>query len=510
MQIIDWPTDKLVPYARNPRKNDHAVSRLAGLIREFGFVVPILAKSDGTVIDGHLRLKAAIQLGLASVPVLVADGWTEEQVKAFRLSVNKSAEWAEWDLDLVLVELEELTLAGVDLELIGFGDVALEDMGLTLDGDEPAVVSDNESETPEPPANPVSVEGDVWLLGDHRIMCGDSTDAGSVAILMAGGIASLVHADPPYGMGKESDGVQNDNLYRDKLTDFQMAWWKAARLFVADNASAYVWGNPVELWRLWYGGLSQSERMTFRNEIVWVKTQREGGDPHAIGKTSAEMRSYPPATERCLFFVLGEQGFNNNSDNYWDGWDGVLGYLQGEAEKCGLTPAKLKKICGVGMFSHWFTKSQWVFIPEQHYLALQREYDGFKREYDGLKREFYATRAFFDNAHENMTDVWQFPRVQNDERHGHATPKPVKMIERAMRSSLPSGGLCYEPFSGSGTTIIAAEQTGRKCYAMEISPDYVDVAVKRFIKATGKIACLAGSGGKTFEQVAAERGVVLE
>jgi len=157
MQVTEWPTGKLIPYARNPRKNDHAVSRMAGVIREFGFRVPILAKSDGTVIDGHLRLKAAIALELATVPVVVADDLTEEQIKAFRLSVNKSAEWAEWDLDLLLVEVEELKLADFDMGLIGFDDVSLGEMGITIDDTDPCgVENDDEVDVPEPPANPVS------------------------------------------------------------------------------------------------------------------------------------------------------------------------------------------------------------------------------------------------------------------------------------------------------------------------------------------------------------------
>ena len=158
------------------------------------------------------------------------------------------------------------------------------------------------------------------------------------------------------------------------------------------------------------------------------------------------------------------------------------------------------------MGKHYFTKSQWMFPTEEAYKKLQafgkgdafkrehdafkREHDELKREHDELKREFYGTRAYFDNAHDNMTDVWKFNRVTGEERHGHATPKPIEMMARAIKSSTQDGGLLVEPFLGSGSTLIAAEQLGRKCYGMEISPAYCDVIVKRWENLTKKQAVL--------------------
>jgi DNA modification methylase len=151
------------------------------------------------------------------------------------------------------------------------------------------------------------------------------------------------------------------------------------------------------------------------------------------------------------------------------------------------------------MGGHYFTKSQWCFPTEEAYKKLQafgkgnafkREHDELKREHDELKREFYATRSYFDNTHDNMTDVWDFGRVTGEERHGHATPKPVEMMARAIKSSTKDSGLLIEPFLGSGSTLIAAEQLGRKCYGMEISPAYCDVIVKRWQNLTGKKAVL--------------------
>jgi hypothetical protein len=226
--------------------------------------------------------------------------------------------------------------------------------------------------------------------------------------------------------------------------------------------------------------------MTMRNEIVWAKG-------HGQGVASECHRMFPTATERCLFFMLGEQGFNNNADNYWEGWDSVVNYLRAEKEKTGWDIAKFKRLAGHSETSgcHWFDKSQWMFPTKEVYESWQRaarEHDAFKREHDDLKREFYATRAYFDNTHDNMTDVWEFPRVTGEDRHGHATPKPVQMIARAIMSSSRLGSVVVEPFLGSGTTLIAAEQLGRKCYGMEISPAYCDVIVKRWETLTGKQA----------------------
>jgi len=506
MQQFDhWSIDRFIDYARNPRKNDHAVDSIASAIKEFGFRVPVVVQSDGTVVDGHLRLKAARKLGIDEIPVLLADDMTDAQIKAFRLSVNKMAELADWNTELLSLELEELQGMDFDLDLTGFdADFILpeETEGLT---DEDAV--------PEAPEEPVTVEGDIWVLGDHRVMCGDSTSIDAVEKLMGGELSILLHADPPYGMGKEKDGVLNDNLYRDKLDAFQMEWIKAFRLYMADNASVYIWGNAEDLWRLWYvGGLKDSERLTFRNEIIWEKGAFGSGGGTGVGQ--AIQRSYFPATERCLFFMLGEQGFNNNADNYFEGWDSVVNYLDNEKTKAGLTIKVCKRLAGHSEKSgcHWFDKSQWSFPTEDVYNswkthcqqnnidAFKKEYNELKKEYSELKKEFYATRAYFDNTHENMTDVWNYQRVTGEDRHGHATPKPVDMMERIMKSSAPENSIVVEPFLGSGSTLIACEKTNRKCYGMELDPKYCDVIINRWQDFTGKSAILERTG-QSFNEI---------
>jgi DNA modification methylase len=499
-----WPLDKFIEYARNPRKNDHAVDKIAAAIHEFGFRVPMLAKSDGLIVDGHLRLKAARKLGLESVPVMLADDMTDVQIKAFRLSVNKMAELADWDDELLALELTELGDLGFDLDLTGF---TLDEIAALTPEIIPEGLTDEDA-VPEVPGVPVTVLGDVWLCGSHRVMCGDSTSIDAVERLMDGQKAQLLHADPPYGMGKENDGVQNDNIYGDNLDAFQMNWWTTFRCVLENNASAYIWGNSEGLWRLWYvGGLKASERITFRNEIAWDK----GG---AQGMRSNTNRMFPTTSERCIFFMLGEQGFNNNADNYWEGWEPIRSYLETEMNKCG-GQKKWKAALSNRMGTHYFTKSQWQFPTKEAYEKLQafakgngfkrdydelkRDHDDLKRDHDELKREFYGTRAYFDNLHDSMTDVWQFGRVTGEERHGHATPKPVAMMARIMESSLPPGGLCVEPFGGSGSTLMGAEKTGRICYTMELTPAYVDVICKRWMAFTGKQATLE-SDGRTFAE----------
>jgi len=202
--------------------------------------------------------------------------------------------------------------------------------------------------------------------------------------------------------------------------------------------------------------------------------------------------------------MLGEQGFNNNVDNYWEGWEPIRSRLEADCRKMGWGPKDIERICGVGMYARWFTKSQWEFIPQKHYEKLQaaakasdftanyevfnEEYEAFKADYEQLRDAFYETRAYFDNTHDNMTDVWMFPRVLGDDRYGHETPKPVDMIVRVVKSSCKVGGTVYDPFSGTGTTIIASEKLGRTCYAMEIEPKYAQVTIERWEQYTGNKA----------------------
>jgi hypothetical protein len=192
-----WTIDRLVFYARNPRKNDAAVDRMCSSIREFGFKVPVLARSDGEVVDGHLRLKAARKLGswpggdTTGIPVILCDEWTPAQVKAFRLMVNRSVTWADWDEQLLALEIQELSAADFDLSLTGFDPKEIDDLLLVQDDD------DRANAIPPAPENPVSRLGDLWLCGKHRVLCGDSTSAEAVALLLGDRKPVLMVTDPP-------------------------------------------------------------------------------------------------------------------------------------------------------------------------------------------------------------------------------------------------------------------------------------------------------------------------
>jgi DNA modification methylase len=510
-------TDSLNEYDGNSKTHDaKQVSKLCESIKKFGFNNPILVDSDGVLIAGHGRLMAARELGLEEVPVIELGHLTDQQRRAYVIADNKLAELSDWDQDALARELSALAEFEFDTTSLGFTDKSLNSImaaaktatagGLTDPNAAPVVDDDVTHE--------VSREGDIWILGDHRVMCGDSTSAEMVGKLMAGEKADLIHADPPYGMGKQKDGVENDNLYKEHLDEFQMGWWVAFRQYANDNASAYIWGNAPDLWRLWYRRLEQTEEMLLRNEIVWDKKS-------IPGMKSDLMTQYAITTERCLFIQIGKQFLGNvNTEDYPEEWDVVRGYLAEEAEKVELTSKRLQEVCGVGMYSHWFTKSQFCLIPNGQYDKLQAEFpDNFRRPWAELKADWVTVRgrargvineklgivrSYFDNAHDIMRDVWEFKRVVGDERHGHATPKPVDMMNRVMLSSLQEGGICAEPFAGSGSTLMGAEMTDRRCFTMELQPKYVDVVVRRWCAYTGKPAILEGDG-RNFDQIRDDR-----
>ena len=189
--VEQWPLDRLVEYERNPRRNDHAVEQTAMAIRTFGFRVPILARSSGEIVDGHLRLKAARFLGLTTVPVLLADDLTEQQGRAFRISVNKIADLAQWDMDLLAAELRSLQVDDFPLDIIGFSDTELAGLLDTTAGETEA------DAVPPLQSREISRPGDVWLLGRHRLVCGDCTEPQSVAMALNGVQPHLMVTDPP-------------------------------------------------------------------------------------------------------------------------------------------------------------------------------------------------------------------------------------------------------------------------------------------------------------------------
>ena len=473
MKIEQIKASKLKPATYNPRQiSTKQYKDLSKSIATFGLVDPIIVNKDFTVIGGHQRLKVLNEMQTDTIPCVVLD-LSKEKERELNVRLNKNT--GDFDIDILANEFD------ID-ELVDWG---FKHIDLDINIDKITEGNTEDDHIPEVKESRVKL-GDVWQLGKHRLMCGDSTKESDVKKLMNGDKAELLHADPPYGMGKEKDGVLNDNLYKEKLDTFQLEWFKTFRPYLDDNGSCYIWGNAEDLWRLWYSLLKDSERLTFRNEIVWDKK-------YGLGMSSEQHRMFPTVTERCLFFMIGEQGFNNNADNYWEGWDFMVNYLKEEKSKSKLTIKELKKIAGHSENSgcHWFDKSQWGMPTKEVYnswknYCKENNIDAFKKDYEELKKAFYDTRAYFNNTHDNMTDVWNYERVSGKERHNHATPKPVEMMERIIKTS--SKKKVIEPFLGSGSTLIACEKTNRVCYGMELDTKYCDVIIERWEQFTGQKA----------------------
>lgn len=279
-EIQTWNIDRLVPYARNPRKNDVAVDRMCGSIREFGFKIPVLARSDGEVVDGHLRLKAGRKLGITEVPVVLCDEWTPAQVKAFRLMVNRSVTWAAWDEELLALELADLKESAFDLSLTGFGTKELDDLlAFRADDDADAI--------PPLPEVPVSRAGDLWLCGPHRVLCGDATSKEVVSKLLGDRKPFLMVTDPPYGIELDSEWRDRAGLngcgpaeasYMKKRTaghtettisgDTRADWSEAFEL-VPSLQIAYVWHASIFTREVLNGLLRIG--FLYPQQIIWNK-----------------------------------------------------------------------------------------------------------------------------------------------------------------------------------------------------------------------------------------------
>lgn len=274
LAIEYWPLERLKPYEKNPRLNDKAVPRIVASIREFGFAVPILARADGEVIDGHLRLKGAIAEKLATVPVIPCDGWSDAQVKAFRLMVNRSVSWADWDTDALALEFAELKALDFDLTLTGFDQKELVSFMASTS-------NEAEDDVPPVPETPVSRAGDLWVLGSHRLLCGDSTNAADVERLMDGKKAGLMNTDPPYGVGYANDerphpGVAKPRVAKDELRDeglqrFLESAFAAAKSVLIDNAAWYLWHAHLTQGFFAAAAAAAAAHVILHRQIIWVK-----------------------------------------------------------------------------------------------------------------------------------------------------------------------------------------------------------------------------------------------
>ena len=475
----------LKPYEKNPRKNDEAVKYVAESIRRFGFNVPIVIDKDNTIVCGHTRWKASKQLKLKTVPCIMKDDLTDEQIRAYRLADNRVAEKAEWDLALLDTELAEIET--IDMTLLGFDDKE--------DETPQEVVEDDFDE--EPPAEPKSKYGDLYQLGRHRLMCGDSTKIDDVEKLMGGNKADMVFTDPPYGMKKENEGVANDNLNFDDLLAFNKEWIPLSFSALKENGSWYCWGIDEPLMDIYaeiLKPMQKNKQIAFRNLLTWDKGNGQG-------QLASEFRMYPIADEKCLFVMCGGdsvQGFCVNQDDYSENMDKVRLYLEAEIKKLNQSDKVIAHALGYKdgrTVNHWWSKSQFALPTRENYEALRKygksvlkDYDFLKKDYDELKKDFYEGRSYFDNTHDNQNNVWHFDRAGKTERVGHSTPKPIALCSRAIKSSSREDEIVLDLFGGGGSTLMACEQLNRKCFMMELEPQWVDVIINRWETFTGKKA----------------------
>jgi DNA modification methylase len=481
------------PNPKNPRIiKDDKFKKLVQSIKDFPEMMekrPMVCVTDVDKkiypLGGNMRLKAIQELGHKEIPdtwVMLADSWTQEQRNEFTIKDNVG--FGEWDWDSLANEW--------DTE-------KLDNWGLDVPGFEPEVLEAEEDDfaAPEGGVETDIVLGDLFEIGEHRLLCGDSTDSDQVDLLMNGQKADMAHNDPPYGMKKEKEGVLNDNLNYNDLLDFNREWIDLQFMHLKENGSWYCWGIDEPLMDIYSEILKPyiaEQKLTFRNLITWFKNPSGLGD----GQNNPFARSYGIITEKCLFAMMGVQGFNNNQDNYFDKWETIRIYLEQEIKKLNESDGKIAAALGYKdgrTVNHWWSKSQWSMPTEGNYYALReyakgknveafkKEYEEIKKEYEEIKKEYYSSRAYFDNTHDKMTEVWQFDRhVRQGDEGGHATPKPIPLCERAIKSSCPDNGLVLDMFLGSGSTMVAAHQLKRKCYGMELDPKYCQVIVDRMKK----------------------------
>ena len=498
------------PHPDNP--NTHPVEQLEVLVEVFkknGIRQPIkISTLSGYIISGHGRLAAARLAGMSVFPAEYQDYKDSKAEMEDLLGDNKIAELSEINADLLKQAVENSGLENLDLKNIGF---SLDEINSIFDIKKEIDHALGDSMPADEDIEQRAKRGDIWQLGNNRLMCGDSTSRADVERLMNGQKADMVFTDPPYGMKKEKDGVLNDNLNFDDLLEFNKKWIPLTFDLLKDVGSWYCWGIDEPLMDIYSNiikPLIRQQKATFRNLITWNKGNGQG-------QNSPDFRMYPIADEKCLFVMCGVQGFNNNADNYFEGWEPIRDYLLNSRLAMGWDVPTMKRIVGHSDLSrdHWTSKSQFSMPTEKVYNALRDEAerqrqekgidnDAFKREYDDIKREYYSTRAYFDNTHDNMNNVWHFERTSQKEREltgGHATPKPIALCARAIKSSSREGELVVDVFGGSGSTLIACEQLNRKCYTMELDEHYVDVIITRWETLTGEQAVLIESGSETKE-----------
>lgn len=424
MTIYEKRIEELKPYDNNPRKNEAAIEAVAASIKEFGFKVPIVIDASGEIIAGHTRLKAAKLLGLPSVPCIVADDLTPEQIKAFRLADNKTAELAEWDDELLKAELE--AIAEIDMSIFGFPPEELEPDEITEDEFE---------EEPEEDEEPKTKRGEIYQLGRHRLMIGDSTNPADVALLMNGEQAALCVTDPPYNVDYDAKerslmavrvnnritegkltGIENDKMKEGDFLAFLTKAFNNMRDALKPGAAFYIWHSASETRNFWEA--TKAAGLEVRQQLIWVKNM----------------------------FVIGRQDYHWKHEPCLYGWkDGAAHYFINDR-----------------------TQDTIILDEAPNFSKMKRE------EAIELLRKIYEEQPQ-SVIYENNTG----------KRDLHPTMKPVNLFGKLIKNSSRQGETVIDLFAGSGTLIIAAEQLNRAAYVMEYEPKYADIIIKRFEEFTG-------------------------
>jgi len=502
MRIEKISIDKIKMYENNAKEHpDWQIEGLSETIKKIGYRSPIIVDENNMILAGHGRYMALKKLGYGDVQVVRHTDLTEEDKKAYMIADNQYTLNTGFNMEMLKQEIEELESVDFDTSLLGFDEIELQEImedEIEETAEDNQEVAEDDAELEEP-KNIVIKSGDLIELGKHRVMCGDSTDSKQIKLLLNNEKAHLVFTDPPYGMKKEKDGVTNDNLNFYDLLEFNKKWIPLSFENLTENGSWYCWGIDEPLMDIYSNLLKpkiENNEITFRNLITWDKGTGQG-------QNSELTRMYATADEKCLFVMNGVQGFNTNSDNYFEGWEPIRLYLLEQRNKCGWDIPTMKMIAGHSDKSrdHWTDKSQWNLPTKDVYLkfqkwaiennvdAFKKEYEELKKEYEKIKSKFYDSRAYFNNTHDNMNNVWHFDRVvgKNRKEAGeHATPKPVELCARAIKSSSRENEKVLDLFGGSGSTLIACEQLNRKAYLMELETKWVQVIIERYLKFTGE------------------------
>lgn len=445
------PIEAIKPYPGNPRVNDDAVDAVAASLKEFGFRQPIVVDAEGVIIVGHTRWKAAKKLGLAKVPVHVATDLPPEKVKAYRIADNQTATLAEWDFELLPIELKDLQQAEYDLSLLGFDENELAHL---LDGDVAEGLTDPDS-VPEPPDDPITQRGDIWVLGDHRLMCGDSGSVDDLDRLLDGNGIDLVSMDPPYNVKVEP---RSNTAIAAGLSSFSN---KKAQLHHQGFDQARGVSDPKKARKK-----MRAKDRPLENDFVTT----EAFDEMLLAWFGNASRVLKPGGS---FYI-------------WGGYANLGNY-----------PAPL---AASGLYF-----SQGIVWDKQHPVLTRKDFMGafeicFYGWKEGAGHNYYGPN--------NATDLWHVKKV-NPLAMVHLTEKPVELAVRSIQYSSLPGQNVLDLFGGSGSTLIGCEQTGRRAFLMELDQAYCDVIVQRWEQFTGRKAERIPGAART-ETTPTEAGAVAE